>query len=120
MVGHPRTIIVINAPDGDGRADHILGHVACHAVCLGGDSPLLHVGHQPVGIVPETRIDSPLACIRLERLAQHGQEVPLPLAAEEPIGQVLEVLPALARAIIAPTGGEQMQMGMVTTPVTIP
>jgi hypothetical protein len=58
--------------------------------------------------------------VRLERLAQHGQEVPLPLTAQERIGQILEVLPACVLGIIAPTGGEHMQMGMVTTTVTIP
>jgi hypothetical protein len=30
------------------------------------------------------------------------------------------MLPALALGIIAATGGEHMQMGMITTPVTIP
>jgi hypothetical protein len=41
----------------------------------------LHVGHQPVGILPETRIDSLLDRVRLERLAQHRQQMPLPLTA---------------------------------------
>src|SRR5947209_9342219 len=39
--------------------------------------------------------------------------MPLPFATQEIVGQVLEMLPALALAIIPPTGGEQMQMGMV-------
>ena len=51
--------------------------------------------------------------VRLERLTQHGQEVPLPLTAQERIGQILEILPARALGIIAPTGGEHMEMGMI-------
>src|SRR5215510_2867132 len=51
--------------------------------------------------------------VRLERLAQHGQEVPLLLTAQERIGQILEMLPARALGLIAPTGGEHMQMRMV-------
>src|SRR5215831_5672343 len=39
--------------------------------------------------------------------------MPLPFATQEIVGQVLEMLPARALAIIPPTGGEQMQMGMV-------
>ena len=96
MLGHPHTIIAINAPDGAGRADDILGHVACHAVGLRGDSPLVHVGHQPVGILLETRIAQAMDGVGLACLAQHGEEVPLPLAAQEPIRQVREVLPARA------------------------
>src|SRR3989441_11824928 len=43
--------------------------------------------------------------------------MPLPLAPEERVGQVLEMLPALAWGIIPSTGGEHMQMGMVL-PIT--
>src|SRR6266568_2412334 len=39
--------------------------------------------------------------------------MPLPFATQEIVGQVIEMLPALSLAIIPPTGGEQMQMGMV-------
>src|SRR6266704_2877797 len=41
--------------------------------------------------------------------------MPLPLAMEQLIRQVMQVFPALALLIIAPTGGDQMQMGMVLT-----
>ena len=41
------------------------------------------------------------------------QQMPLPLATQQLVGQVLQMLPALSLAIIAPTGGDQMQMGMV-------
>jgi len=46
--------------------------------------------------------------------------MPLPLTAQEGIGQILEMLPVRALGFIAPAGGEQMEMGVVTTPVTIP
>src|SRR5438128_8847711 len=39
--------------------------------------------------------------------------MPLPFATQEIIGQVLQMLPARSLGVIAPTGGEQMQMGMI-------
>src|SRR5215813_12296514 len=39
--------------------------------------------------------------------------MPLPLAPQQVVGQVREMLPARSLGLIAPTGGEQMQMGMV-------
>src|SRR5216683_1875823 len=46
MVRDPLAIIAINAPDGDRRTHHILGHVARQALILRGDGALLHVRHQ--------------------------------------------------------------------------
>src|ERR1700694_2891728 len=39
--------------------------------------------------------------------------MPWPCATQEIVGHVLEMLPALALALIPPTGGEQRPMGMV-------
>src|SRR6266851_9676173 len=39
--------------------------------------------------------------------------MPLPLAAEQLVGQVLQMLPACSLVIVAPTGGEEMEMGVV-------
>src|SRR5712692_2276893 len=50
MVRDPVAIIAINPPDGDRRAHHVFGHVARQALILRGDSALLHVRHQAVGI----------------------------------------------------------------------
>src|SRR2546427_10628421 len=41
--------------------------------------------------------------------------MPLPLAAQQRIGQVMQMLPALPLAIKAPPRRDQMQMGMVMT-----
>src|SRR6266568_7085730 len=41
--------------------------------------------------------------------------MPLPLATQQRVGQVMQVFPAFSLLIIAPTGGNQMQMGMVVT-----
>src|SRR6266699_1847429 len=54
MVCDPLTIIAINAPDGDRRAHDVCGHVARHALIPRWDGALLHVGHQPVRVLPET------------------------------------------------------------------
>src|SRR5262249_4974065 len=93
MVGDPLAIIAINAPDGDRRAHHLLGYIARQALVLRGDSPLLHVRHQAVGVLPEKRIDQPLNRIGLEGLAQHRQQGPPPLPHQQVIGQILEFIP---------------------------
>src|SRR5712692_6776320 len=56
MVRDPVAIIAIDALDGDRGADHIFGHVVRQALILRWDLAFLHVGHQAVGIFPETRI----------------------------------------------------------------
>jgi hypothetical protein len=38
--------------------------------------------------------------------------MPLPLAAQERLGQILQMLPTCSLVIVAPTGGEEMEMGM--------
>src|SRR6266702_7209346 len=80
MVRHPLAIVAINAPDGDRRADDVFGHIARHTLILRRDGPLLHVGHQAVGILPETRIYQLIDRLSLQRLAEHRQQMPLPLA----------------------------------------
>src|SRR5713101_1324593 len=110
MIGDPLAILAIDAPDSHRGAHHVLGYVACHTVRLRGDGALLQVGHQPVRVLPETGVHQLVDGLCLERLAQHGQQMPLPLAPEQRVGQILEMLPARARGIIAPTGGEHMQM----------
>jgi hypothetical protein len=73
----------------------------------------LHVGHQAVGILPETHIYQLIDRLGLQRLAEHRQQMPLPLAAQERLGQILQMLPTFSLVIVAPTGGKEMKMGMV-------
>src|SRR5712692_11337672 len=113
MVRDSLAIIAINAPDGNRRAHDVCGHVARQTLILRWDFAFLHVGHQAVGIFPETRIHQLVDRFGFERLAHHAQQVPLPLATQQLVGQVMHVFPALPLAIIAPTGRNQMQMGMV-------
>src|SRR5882724_12345178 len=94
---------------------NLFGHVARQTLILRRDVALLDVAHQAVGILLETPIHQLVDDLRLERLAHHAQQMPLPLAMEHLIRQVMQVFPALALLIIAPTGGDQMQMGMVMT-----
>src|SRR5216683_7312630 len=113
MIGDPLAILAIDAPDRDRWTHHVLGHVTRHALRLRGDSTLLHVGHEAVGIRPKTRIHPRVDRLRLERLAHHASQVPLPLATQEIVGQVLQLLPARSLGIIAPAGGEQMQVRVI-------
>src|SRR2546426_10463170 len=69
MIRDPLAIIAINTPDGDRRAHHVFGHVARQALILRRDFPLLDVGHQAVGILPETRIYQLVDRVSLKRLA---------------------------------------------------
>src|SRR2546428_12715530 len=69
MVRDAFAVIAINAPDSDWRAHHVLGHRARHALILRRDLPLLHVGHQTVGILPETHIHQLLDGVGFERRA---------------------------------------------------
>ena len=113
MIGDPLAILAIDAPDSHRGAHHVLGHVTRHALRLRGDSTLLHVGHEAVGIRPKTRIHPRVDRLRLERLAHHASQVPLPLATQEIVGHVLQMLPARALGLIAPAGGEQMQVRVI-------
>jgi hypothetical protein len=108
MVCDPYAIIAIDAPNRDRRADHVLRHVACHALRLGGDLPLLYISYQAVGIFPETALHQLVDGVGLQRLAEPRQQMPLPLAPEQLVGQILEMLPARVLGIIAPTGSEEM------------
>jgi len=89
MVRHPLAVIAINPPDGDRRTHHIFGDIARQTLVLRGDCALLHVGHETVGILRETRIHQPVAGLRLERLTHHAQQIPLPLTTQQRIGQIL-------------------------------
>src|SRR2546430_8929274 len=113
MVRHPVAIIAIYPPDGDRRTHHVFGHGARHALILRRDVPLLDIGHQAVGILPETPVHQLVDRSGLERLAQHRQQVPLPFATQQLVGQALQMLPALALGIIAPARGEQMQVRVI-------
>jgi hypothetical protein len=120
MGGYPLAIVAINTPDRDRRAHPICGHIARHPVRLRGHGTLLHVRHQTLGILPETGIHQRLNRLGLERLAQHGQEVPLPFPTQEIVGSILQRRPVRSLGIIASTGGQHMQRGVITTTVTIP
>src|SRR5712692_4619618 len=73
MVGHPLAVIAIDTPDRDRRAHHVFRHIARHTLILRRDLPLLHVGHQTVGILPETHIHQLLDGVSGERLTQRAQ-----------------------------------------------
>src|SRR6266702_3083502 len=69
MVRHPLAVIAINAPDSDRRTHHVLRHVARQTLGLRRDLALLHVGHQTIGVVPETPIHQLVDRVSLQRLA---------------------------------------------------
>jgi len=110
MVRHPRAVIARKASDGARRAPHVLGHVTRQALLLRGDSALLPVGPQAIGILPATRSDPRMDRVGLERLAQPGPQGPLPLATQQVLGQVLPRLPAGSLGLLPSARGEQRQV----------
>ena len=119
MGRHPLTIIAIKPPDGDRGAHDLSRSIARHALILRRHLALVHVGHQAVRILRETGIYSAVDRVGLEGLAEHRQQVPLPLAPQERLGQGLEMLPAFSRLIQASAGGEQREMGVVRPMTTM-
>ena len=69
----------------------------------------------PVEILQERRLDRLLDRVRLPRLAQFGQEVPLVLAAQGRKGHSTEDAPVCGLGIMVRSGGEQMKMKVVLT-----
>src|SRR6266581_6247499 len=113
MVRDPLAIIAIKTPDGDRWTHHVLRHVARQTLGLRGDLALVHIGHQTIGVFSATPIHQLVDRLRLECLAHHAPEVPLPCATQALVGQGLEMLPARSLGIIPSARGAQMPMGMV-------
>ena len=104
-------ILASNAPDGARRAHDILGHGARYTLRRRGDSPLLPVGHQPVGILLATRRDQLLDRVGLARLAPHRPQMPLPLAPEQRVGPSTGEAPNARPGLIAPLGASRGRGG---------
>src|SRR2546421_8412080 len=60
MVRHPLAIVAIDTPDRDRRGHHPFLPIARPTLILRPDLPPFHVGHQTLGIFPETRTFPPL------------------------------------------------------------
>src|SRR6266851_130171 len=60
-----------------------------------------------------TRIDESMNLRGLQPLPKPGQQIPLPLFAQQGIGQVVEMHPLAGLAIPSATGGNDRQMGIV-------
>jgi hypothetical protein len=93
MIGDVVPIIAIDAPQRDRRTDDIRGQVGRQALVACWDIPFLHVRHTPLAIARVTGINEPLALLGLQCLAQHGEQMPLPLLAQQGIGPIVEMHP---------------------------
>ena len=78
-----------------------------------GDIALLHLSDEALGIAPVAGVDESMDRGDIEALTQHGEGMPLPLLVQKRIGQMLQMHPALGLWVPAPTGGDEMQMGVV-------
>jgi hypothetical protein len=112
MVRDPLAILAIAAPDGDGGAHHLCGHVARHPLLPGRPLALGPVAHQSMGRLLETPIHPLVERWGLACLAPQAPQVPLPRATPQLVGQGMHGFPALPLALIAPTGRDQMERGV--------
>ena len=113
VIRDPLAIIAVNAPERDRRTHHIFGQIPRQTLIPCRDIPFLHVGDKPLAIACVTRSDQPPDLRRLHRLAQHGQQMPLPLLPQQGIGHIIEMHPLLGLLIPSTTGGDDVQMGIV-------
>lgn len=78
-----------------------------------GHIAFLHLSDEAFGIAPVAGIDESMDGRHIETLTQHGEGVPLPLLVQKGIRQMLQMHPALGLRVPAPTGGDEMEMGVV-------
>src|SRR5215831_10036039 len=111
--GDPLAIIAINAPEGDRWTHHIFGQIGRQALRARRDIALLYVGDEPIAIARVTDINQTVDLFRPQRLAQHRQQMPLPLFSQHRIWQRVEMDPLLGLLSPSTTGGDEVQMGIV-------
>src|SRR5262245_24899347 len=113
VIRDPLAIIAVDPPERDRRTHHIFGQIPRQTLIPCRDIPFLYVGDKPLAIACVTRIDQPPALRRLDRLAQHSQQMPLPLLPQQGIRHIVKVDPLLRLWIPAATRGNDMQMRIV-------
>src|SRR5215470_8473576 len=113
VIRDPLAIIAVDPPERDRRTHHICGQIPRQTLIPCRDIPFLYVGDKPLAIACVTRIDQPPALRRLDRLAQHRQQMPLPLLPQQGIRHIVEVDPLLRLWNPAATRGNDMQMRIV-------
>ena len=113
MIGNTVPLITINTPERDRRTHDIFGQIPRQTLIPCGHIAFLDVGDKSLAIARVTGIDEPLDFLGLHRLPQHGQQIPLPLLAQQAIWHILQVHPLLGLSIPSPTGGDDVQMGII-------
>jgi hypothetical protein len=111
LVGHPRAVRAIDTPDRERWAPRVLRHRARHTLRRRRDLPLVHVGHQSVGIGSAPRIHPLVDRVSPPRTAHHAHQGPRPRATQAFRGPGREMLPTRSLGLLAPPGGKHMQMG---------
>ena len=80
------TIIAVDTPQRDGRTPHICGQLGRQVLRARRAVTFWHIGDKPRALSRVTRLDHPLALLRLQCLSHHGQQMPLSLLTQHAIG----------------------------------
>ena len=89
---------------------HVLGQIGGQAVIVCRHIAVLHLGNEPIRIAAEAPShESPDAGSR-QRLAQHGEGMPLPLLLQQFIRQIIQMHPALRLGVPPPARRDEMQV----------
>ena len=113
MIGDAVAIIAVDAPERARRTHDICGQIPCQTLIPCGHIAFLSVGDQSLARARVTHLNQLLHLLGLHRLAQHRQQRPLPLLAQQAIRHVIQGHPLFGLLIPSTTGGDEVQMGIL-------
>src|SRR6478672_23086 len=113
VIGDAVAILAVDAPERDRWTHDILGQIPRQTLIPCGHIAFLSIGDNALAITRVTRLDQPLHLLGLHRLPQHREQRPLPLLAQQAIRHVVQMHPLLGLLIPSPTGGDDVQRGIV-------
>jgi hypothetical protein len=108
VIGDAVAIIAVDTPQRDRRTHDICGQIPRQTLIPCRHIAFLHVGDKPLTLACVTHIDELLDLGGLHRLAQHRQQMPLPLLPQHAIGHVVQMHPLLGLLIPSTTGGNDV------------
>ena len=120
VIGDAVPIIPVDTPPRDRRTDDILGQGARQTLLPCRDLAFWHIAHTPLTIARITRIHQPPHLRRLDRLASHRQQMPLPLFPQQALRDIVEMAPLLGRGIPPAPGRNDMEMRVVLPMAAMP
>lgn len=90
------SIVVHDAPNGDGRRDHIFGKIVCQAFPAGWDLALLDMGDESFRVLLPAIVDVPVDSRVCYMFAKHGEQVILPFTVYQIVREVVHLVPVFS------------------------